>query len=204
MTSSDFEPRLWRAPEVNPAPSPEPLRLTAERIEALEAEVREAAQEAGFKEGLASGEKRVRERIAALDEMLSHLADPLRRMDQTLEDTLLLLSLSFAEAILGQAPPASQTALSTVLREALDALPDPQAEAVVYLSPADETRLRDALGDGLAGRPVRFEGDSELGPGDVHVRAGLAEVDATRRTRFRQLFESLLPHLDEGERAQDP
>ena len=66
MTSSDFEPRLWRAPEVNPAPSPEPLRLTAERIEALEAEVREAAQEAGFKEGLASGKNEFRSELPRL------------------------------------------------------------------------------------------------------------------------------------------
>ena len=195
MTSSDFEPRLWRAPEVNPAPSPEPLRLTAERIEALEAEVREAAQEAGFKEGLASGEKRVQERIAALDEMLSHLADPLRRMDQTLEDTLLLLSLSFAEAIWvkPRRPPKPRLAPCCA---AWTPYPIPRRRPW-FLSPADETRFRDALGT-VCGPPVRFEGDSELGPGDVHVRAGLAEVDATGAS----VSTAPKAHLDGG--AQDP
>lgn len=193
MTSSDFRPQPWQAPAVNPEPTPEPLRLTAERIEALEAEVREAAQAAGYEEGLAEGREAVAERLAALDELMTYLADPLRRTDQAVEETLLSLTLAFTEAILGQAPPASEAALGAVLREALDALPDPQAEAVVFMAPEDASRMAAAVDDSARRGAWRIQGDPELGPGDVYVVAGLTEVDATRRTRMRQLFEGLLP-----------
>jgi flagellar assembly protein FliH len=199
MTSSDFRPLPWQAPSVDPEPTPEPLRLTAERIEALEAEVREAAQAAGYEEGLAEGRDAVAKRLAALDELMSYLADPLRRMDQTVEETLLNLTLSFTEAILGQAPPASEDALRAVLQEALDALPDPQAEAVVLMAPKDAARMAQAVDDPARRGPWRIQADPKLGPGDVYVLAGLTEVDASRRTRMRQLFEGLLPTTFDAE-----
>ena len=203
MTSSDFRPLPWQAPSVDPEPTPEPLRLTAERIEALEAEVREAAQAAGYEEGVAKGRDAVAKRLAALDELMAYLADPLRRMDQTVEETLLSLTLSFTEAILGQAPPASEAALRAVLQEALDALPDPQAEAVVLMAPKDAARMGQAVDDGARRGAWRIQADPKLGPGDVYVMAGLTEVDATRRTRMRQLFEGLLPTaFEEGSEGE--
>lgn len=203
MTSSNFRPQPWQAPSVNPEPTPEPLRLTAERIEALEAEVRDEARAAGYAEGLAEGREAVEARLATLDELLSFLADPLRRMDQTLEETLLNLTLGFTEAILRQAPPASRESLESVLREALDALPDPQAEAVVRLAPADAATMEAAIENAPRSRPWRLEADTNLGPGDVWVVAGLSEVDATRRTRLRQLFDGLLPQQGEADFAEE-
>ena len=203
MTSSNFRPQPWQAPSVNPEPTPEPLRLTAERIEALEAEVRDEARAAGYAEGLAEGREAVQARLATLDELLSFLADPLHRMDRTLEETLLTLTLSFTEGILRQAPPASRESLETVLREALDALPDPQAEAVVRLAPADLAILEAAIEDAPRSRPWRLEADASLGPGDVWVVAGLSEVDATRRTRLRQLFDGLLPQQSDEEAPEE-
>ena len=203
MTSSNFRPQPWQAPSVNPEPTPEPLRLTAERIEALEAEVRDEARAAGYAEGLAEGREAVQARLSTLDELLSFLADPLHRMDRTLEETLLTLTLSFTEGILRQAPPASRESLETVLREALDALPDPQAEAVVRLAPADLAILEAAIEDAPRSRPWRLEADASLGPGDVWVVAGLSEVDATRRTRLRQLFDGLLPQQSDEEAPEE-
>jgi flagellar assembly protein FliH len=203
MTSSNFRPQPWQAPSVNPEPTPEPLRLTAERIEALEAEVRDEARAAGYAEGLAEGREAVQARLGTLDALLSFLADPLHCMDRTLEETLLTLTLSFAEGILRQAPPASRESLEAVLREALDALPDPQAEAVVRLAPADLATLEAAIEDAPRSRPWRLEADASLGPGDVWVVAGLSEVDATRRTRLRQLFDGLLPQQGEGDTAEE-
>ena len=203
MTSSNFRPQPWQAPSVNPEPTPEPLRLTAERIEALEAEVRDEARAAGYAEGLAEGREAVQARLATLDELLSFLADPLHRMDRTLEETLLTLTLSFTEGILRQAPPASRESLETVLREALDALPDPQAEAVVRLAPADLAILEAAIEDAPRSRPWRLEADASLGPGDVCVVAGLSEVDSTRRTRLRQLFDGLLPQQSDEEAPEE-
>ncbi len=203
MTSSNFRPQPWQAPSVNPEPTPEPLRLTAERIEALEAEVRDEARSAGYAEGLAEGREAVQARLGTLDELLSFLADPLHRMDRTLEETLLTLTLSFTEGILRQAPPASRASLEAVLREALDALPDPQAEAVVRLAPADLATLEAAIEGAPRSRPWRLEADASLGPGDVWVVAGLSEVDATRRTRLRQLFDGLLPQQGEGDTAEE-
>ena len=203
MTSSDFRPQPWQAPSVNPEPTPEPLRLTAERIEALEAEVRDEAWKAGYAEGLGEGREAVQARLATLDELLSFLADPLRRVDRTLEETLLSLTLSFTEAILRQAPPASRESLESVLREALDALPDPQAEAVVRLCPTDMPILEAAIEHAPRTRPWRLEADASLGPGDVWVVAGLSEVDATRRTRFRQLFDGLLPQQSDADTTEE-
>lgn len=203
MTSSNFRPQPWQAPSVNPEPTPEPLRLTAERIEALEAEVRDEARAAGYAEGLAEGREAVQARLATLDELLSFLADPLHRMDRTLEETLLTLTLSFTEGILRQAPPASRESLEAVLREALEALPDPQAEAVVRLAPADLAILEAAIEDAPRSRPWRLEADASLGPGDVCVVAGLSEVDSTRRTRLRQLFDGLLPQQSDEEAPEE-
>ena len=203
MTSSNFRPQPWQAPSVNPEPTPEPLRLTAERIEALEAEVRDEARAAGYAEGLAEGREAVQARLATLDELLSFLADPLHRIDRTLEETLLTLTLSFTEGILRQAPPASRESLEAVLREALEALPDPQAEAVVRLAPADLAILEAATEEAPRTRPWRFEADPSLGPGDVRVVAGLSEVDATRRTRLRQLFDGLLPQQSDEEAPEE-
>ena len=203
MTSSNFRPQPWQAPSVNPEPTPEPLRLTAERIEALEAEVRDEARAAGYAEGLAEGREAVQARLATLDELLSFLADPLHRIDRTLEETLLTLTLSFTEGILRQAPPASRESLEAVLREALEALPDPQAEAVVRLAPADLAILEAAIEDAPRSRPWRLEADASLGPGDVCVVAGLSEVDSTRRTRLRQLFDGLLPQQSDEEAPEE-
>lgn len=193
MTSSNWKPQRWEAPSVDPEPTPEPLRLTAERIEALEADVRSAAEAAGFAEGLARGEAEVQARLSALDQLLSHLAEPLRRVDAAVEETLLALTLSFTEAIIGERPPPSEAALAALLREALEALPDPDREAVVYLNPLDLQRLGAVLEVEMPGRPWRLEADEGLELGDLRVQAGLTEVDARRRTRMVQLFETLMP-----------
>ena len=202
MTLSEWTPQRWHAPSVDPDPTPEPLRLTAERIEALEAEVRDSAEAAGFAEGLARGEAEVQARLAALDQLLGHLAEPLRRIDAAVEETLLALTLSFTEAIIGERPPPSEAVLAAVLREALEALPDADSEATVYLNPRDLERLGAVLQREMPGRPWRLEADEALQPGDLRVQAGLTEVDARRRTRMVQLFESLMPGEEAGDAGE--
>jgi flagellar assembly protein FliH len=142
---------------------------------------------------LARGEAEVQARLSALDQLLSHLAEPLRRVDAAVEETLLALTLSFTEAIIGERPPPSEAALAALLREALEALPDPDREAVVYLNPLDLQRLGAVLEVEMPGRPWRLEADEGLELGDLRVQAGLTEVDARRRTRMVQLFETLMP-----------
>lgn len=193
MTSSNESVRRWHVPSVHPDPTPEPVRLTVERIEALESEVRDNAWAAGYNEGLNAGKEALRARIETLDTLLSYLADPLKKIEPVVEEALLSLSLSFAEAIVGATLPADEKTLAAVLHEALEALPDPSQETIVYLGPEDFSRFEATMAEQIAGRPWRAEIDPGLTAGDVRVVCGLSEVDGRRRTRIRRLFETVMP-----------
>lgn len=193
MTLSDASVRRWQVPSVHPEPTPEPVRLTVERIEALEAEVRESAWNAGFEEGMRAGEDAVNTRIQHLDHILTYLADPLRSIEPVVEEALLTLSLSFVEAVVGASTTVNGSLLERVLREALEALPDPSRKATVFLSPADYEQFSEVLLDRVSGRPWEAKEDKNLDAGDVRVEAGLSEVDGRKRTMLRQLFSTVVP-----------
>ena len=151
-------------------------------------EIRQAAYEAGFAEGLAAGRAQA-ERIAGeMATLLGAMATPFRDMDAILLRELLELTERTVSAVLGRELEQGVN-LESVLEEALEALGSATVPVEVVLNP-DDARL--CRGAGLFGsEQFTLVEDDALERGGLQLRAGTSFVDASVAARLDAALASL-------------
>ncbi len=200
-SSTTGAPAPAAAPVVE-APPPPPA-ISAEEIDSLKVQ----AQQAGYHAGLAAGHEEGRAtgyaegheaglaeaRLNAVQvlALLDSLKKSLSGMDQDVADTLLALALEVAQQIVRHTLKVRPEMLLSVVREAVNSLPQQHGHPTVTAHPEDVALLRSLLGDQLAHTGWRFAEDESITRGGCRVEIGASMIDATLQTRWRRVLDSI-------------
>lgn len=203
----DAPPAAAPEPEPSPAPPeelpldagepvpPPPALPTAEDIERIHEEARQAGYAAGFAEGQAAGEAAVREAGQTLVEELIALVQgmesALAELDQQVAESVLGVGLEIARQLALGSLQANPDYLLPIVRDALAALPLQHAHVQLHLHPADAANVRPHLETLGAGTPLQVIEDAGISRGGCRLRAGPSEIDATLETRWQRILDTI-------------
>lgn len=180
------------APPEPPPAAPVPLAEShAEELDAL----RKAALQKGFEEGLqsghAQGEAAARQDAAKIAALMQGLHDEIAAAEHAVADDLLTLAIEIAQRMVRGALRVRPDLLLPVVRDALAALPNPDAPLTLHLHPDDATLLRNHLPEMAGHDNWRIVADERLARGGCRLVSGGSEVDATAASRWRLIVEAL-------------
>lgn len=191
-------------PQEEPIEQQPPLTLaTAEEIERIYAEAQESGHAAGYSEGRTEGHTegysagyeegiaQAKSEAAQINTLLQNLQHSLSEFDQQVADQLLTASLEIANQVLCQSLRVKPELLLPIVREAVAALPIHQGHPALFVTPDDAALIRMHLGEQLAHNNWRIIEDIRLEAGGCRVEAGASEIDATMKTRWRRVIESI-------------
>lgn len=168
---------------------------TAEDIERMHEEARQAGFQEGLEAGRSAGERLAAEAARAqgqrLGELLDNLQQALTGIDQAVAEQLLDLAIEVASQVVRGSLKTNREFLLPVIREAIAALPLHHAHCQVRLNPEDAALIRPLLGDNLAQSGAQIVDDSEISRGGCLIRAGTSEVDASIETRWKRVLEAI-------------
>lgn len=189
------------APVKTPTPAPKietppPIPLpTAEEIERIHEEARDAGYREGYEAGQRAGEEAGQAAAKTQAEEFQRLYENFRQalsvMDQEVAEQLLALSIEIASQVVRGAIAVKQDLLQPIVREAIAALPIHHTHLSLRLNPSDAAKIRPLIGEQLAQSGAQIVEDPEITPGGCLVRAGTSEVDATIETRWKRVLEAI-------------
>ncbi|MFT3758703.1 flagellar assembly protein FliH [Thauera sp.] len=185
---------------------PPDLKLpTAEEIERMQEDIRNAAREEGWREGhdaglaagMAEGERKGHEEAKARTEaeaarvlaLADQLEQSLASIDREVAEELMALAIELARQMVHSTLHLHPETVLDTIRTALQQLP--QGNAQIRLHPDDLALVRENLGDQLAQAGHRLQEDFDLQRGECRIDTQGAQLDATLETRWRRVLESL-------------
>ena len=160
--------------------------------------------EAGMARAQAQMQGRLQElesRVAAIGEVLEHLARPLRALDAEVEQELLRLALAIGTQLARRELHADPAQVIAILRQCLDQLPVSAREIRVHLHPEDAAVVRARLAASTAERAWDVVDDPTLARGGCLVRSDSSQIDARFESRVNAVIASALGDQRSGERA---
>jgi flagellar assembly protein FliH len=145
----------------------------------------------GYKVGLDKGEKEIKQRIAQLQQLKTHLMAPLQEQDNNLEQILLALVKTIAETVIKQELEDNRVdIIRRVISDAIAALPIGAANIRIYLNPDDLAALQ---GEGAELDPTwQLCADKLLSVGGCRIETAQSLVDYRVEMRVRQVVEQLM------------
>lgn len=168
---------------------------TAEGIE----QIQQQAHHEGYQEGLQQGrEQGYREGGAQalqeaqrLNQLLVKVNETLQQLDQEMAQQMLELALGIARQMLRQALPVLPELVLSVVREAINSLPQTNQQPQLILHPQDAALVRSHLEAELAHGHWRVVEDSQIARGGCRLETAQSEIDATLESRWKRVLESL-------------
>lgn len=199
----------WELPNMNepkePDPDPEELEEvpqppTAEEIEAIRQEAYSDGQkegyEAGYRTGMGAAQQEIATRIGHLEKLIGELAEPLRTVDEQVEDELVELVIAIAKQIIRRELHIAPDEIIRLVRDGLTALPVSARKIKVALHPDDAALVRDALHmvDGEDDEEQRWSilEDPALSRGGCHITTNHSRIDASVEKRINAVISQLL------------
>ncbi len=181
--------------------------LTQGRIEGIALGKKEGLQ-LGQEEGLAKGlqegmqraQKEVDAKIAAMDELMTHLTHAMNEQDYMLEQALLNVVTAIARTVVGRELEIDSSHILNVVRQALGALPPSRDNVKIFVNPADVNVLEEAKE--RAGENWRTLPDEAVSKGGCRVETDQSLVEFTVERRFETMIEQLLDKQLQGEPEQ--
>ncbi|OQA32615.1 MAG: Flagellar assembly protein FliH [Betaproteobacteria bacterium ADurb.Bin341] len=168
---------------------------TAEGVERIHNEARDAGYREGFASGEKAGQKAGLEQLQHEAKRLATLADnfqeALGTLDQDIADAVLELALTIAQQVLQQELQTRPESIIGVVRSTLNSLPMQHGNISIHLHPDDAKLLREQLGNQIAQSGWHLIDDPSVKCGGCQVRTGGSEVDASFSTRWRRVLEAL-------------
>ncbi|MCC5810643.1 MAG: flagellar assembly protein FliH [Ectothiorhodospiraceae bacterium] len=209
MADADHEPDFddhGGAGEAEAEEEHAPRLPTAEELEQIRqaahdeghAEGRSAGYEAGLEEGRKAGREEYDARLQELEQQLDSLrsqmatlAEPLRHLDEDVEQQLAELSLAVARQVVHRELQTQPGEVMAVIRQAIAILPMAAREIRVHVNPEDHRFLSEkgVSSDEGAWRLVE---DASVGRGGCLVKAENSQIDATMERRLNQLASQVL------------
>lgn len=200
-------PGGWR--ELRPASRPDgpvpaagdprsALERARRRLLALRERARREGYEAGYREGMAAAERRLRAALGAVRRLLLRVLEERCREDRADLEALLELAASIAHRIVGEALVENPERLAGMVRRAAEAL-GPGEEIEVRVHPRDLAAVAAAGGGPGLRLRLRVVEDPALEPGDAVLRGRRGLIDL----RVRAQVERLLREAMAGEGMPD-
>lgn len=160
---------------------------TAEEIERIH---QQASQE-GFAAGYQEGKEQARIEAQSLNQLLVGLAEEMRQLEQSLGQQMVALVLEISRQMLRQALKARPELVLSVVREAVNSLPQAGQHPHLFLHPQDAALVRSHMAEELAHGHWRIIEDSHVRPGGCRLETASCEIDATLESRWQQILASL-------------
>ena len=174
--------------------------VTAEKLEEIRKDAHRDGFEQGRREGLQSGQQEIQNRVQHLSQVLGALSEPLRRMDEQVEQELVALAIAMARQLIRRELKQDPGEIIAVVREAIAVLPSNFLRVQIALHPEDAQLVRERLAlaesDERAWRVVE---DPTLTRGGCRVTTEHSRIDATVEKRLAAVIARVMG----GERADD-
>lgn len=206
---------VWALPSFDPAPPPEPEpepeiveeveEVPLEEVQPLTLEELEAIRQEAYNEGFATGERegfhstqlKVRQeaevalaaKLASLEQLMTHLLEPIAEQDTQIEKGLVHLVANMARQVIGRELRGDSSQVTHVLREALKLLPMGAENIRIHLNPQD-FELAKALRERHEENWKLLE-DEALLPGGCRIETAHSRIDATMETRIEKAVAQL-------------
>jgi len=151
----------------------------------------EAGVVEGRAEGYTAGEQEGRALVERMRQIFDDLAEPIRALDDSVEQALTSLAMSIAQQIIHHELSLQPGEVLAVVREAVALLPLSAREVSVRLHPEDARFIRDTLSGDDAGSWTLIE-DPTISRGGCRVLTSSSQIDATLEHRIAVLAKELL------------
>lgn len=210
-TMPSFDPP---APEPEPEPEPEPPEMEEvplEEVQPLTLEELESIRQEAYNEGFAIGEKegfhsttlKVRQeaevalaaKIASLEQLMSHLFEPIAEQDTQIEKSLVDLVQHITRQVIRRELAIDSSQIEQVMRDALKLLPLGVENVRLYVNPQDFAQVK-ALRERHE-ETWRIVEDETLLPGGCRVETEHSRIDASIESRVSQVMAKLFDQLHE-------
>ncbi len=197
-----FQP--WTPPSVDgvqegAAATPGGMLLTASQIEELQKQAYDEAYQVGLEEGRAAGRQTLQDRVAQFEQLMNALGQPLRDVDERVEQELVSLVIALVRQLVRRELRADPGQVVAVVREAMAVLPAASRSVRVHLHPEDAALVREALSLSQEERSWSVVEDPVQSRGGCRVVTEHSQVDASVESRLTQLIASTFG----GERQSD-
>lgn len=179
------------APEAAEPQAEAPALPTAEQIEQIYQQAREEGMLEGYQAGKAQAALEIEAEIERLQTLLSAFEQALHKMDETVAQDLLTLSIELARKMVGRALQVKPECLLTIVEEALQQLPAQSRSLHITLHPDDAALVREHLTRHLTHAKWRIVEDAHVAPGGCRMESAGCEVDATLPTRWQRVLAPL-------------
>lgn len=180
------EPSAWLVPAIDGSDGKG--YMTAGRLEQLQTDAHDEAWKKGHAEGFAAGEFDVAKRAARYDELLRALCQPFDRMDDSVEQQLVELSIAIVKQLFRREIKIDPTHVIGVVREAIQLLPIASSNAQVHLHPDDAALVRETLTPAEGEPAWSIVEDPLITQGGCRVTTDSSQVDATNDARLQTLL----------------
>ncbi|MFS2159116.1 flagellar assembly protein FliH [Pseudomonas sp. Pseusp122] len=220
---------VWSLPSFDPhvpepEPEPEPVieepaeseEVPLEEVQPLTLEELESIRQDAWNEGFATGEKegfhstqlKVRQeaevalaaKLASLEELMTHLLEPIAGQDAQIEKHIIGLVEHIARQVIQRELQTDSQQIAHVLRDALKLLPMGANNIRIFVNPQDFL-LAKALRERHEENWRILEDDTLL-PGGCRIETEHSRIDASIETRIAQAFIRL--HDQQLEQAMHP
>lgn len=168
---------------------------TAEDIEQIQREAHREGYDAGYRDGTDAGYQSGLAKATQEAERLRGLANGFdaalksfeQELSQGLGQEVLSLSLDIAKQMLRQALSVKPELLISVVRSAIESLPQNIQHPHIHLHPEDATLVRKLMSAELPHAGWRIVEDSRVMRGGCLIETATAEVDASVQSRWRRI-----------------
>jgi flagellar assembly protein FliH len=183
--------QTWQIPDVGGEGEGKGL-LTAEKLALIEEEARKEGFEQGRREGLVVGKKMIDERLAALDQIIRGMEQPLQQVDDLVEKDLVDLAFIIARQLIRREMNTQPDQIIAVVREALGVLPTGARGIHVCLNPADAKLVRELMVVADHEQSWQIVEDPAMTRGGCRVRSEQSRVDASVEARLNAVIANVL------------
>jgi flagellar assembly protein FliH len=205
--------KQWTPPEMTPTSGPglgsqgHRSLLTAEQLEHIQQQAYNEGFELGKKEGFAFGHKEVLAtgrqelltRVEQMEDIISTLETPLKKLDDQIEREVVELIIATVRQLVRREVKTDPEQIIGVVREALSILPVTARNIRLVLHPEDAELVREIYDVNEKEVGWTIVEDPVLERGGCKVLTDISQVDATLESRLTTLVTQLLG----GERTRD-
>ncbi len=197
----------WDAPPVD-ASAADALRgadhggahlLTARQLDQLQRQAYDEAYQRGLAEGLTAGKQELAARMARLSALADAAAEPLKTLDQSVEDELVALAVALASRLVRREIEHDPALLRAAIHDCLSALPSSAREVTFYFHPDDAALV--AAQSPTGERAFRLAEDPDLARGDLRLASTGSQVDGRLEIRLAAIVGATLAQLETEGRA---
>jgi len=157
----------------------------------------------GYMEGIAQGQKEIKEQVSYLHSLMATLAMPLPDLDNQVVDELVQLSMAVVKQMVRRELKISPGEIVAVVREALSLLPVAAAEITLELHPDDALLIRENLVSSASEPGWNIVEDTLLTRGGCRVLTNTSRIDATVEKRMNTVIAEVMGGERKMDRADD-